>query len=396
METREDCFNWLDFDVIMVILMCLGDPADFIRVSSLSRFWYNFVIANGLCKKLCLRMFPQLSAVDSVVERGNRQRNPIDVGSCNSAEWESLETEHRAFAFLARQCKTLPATSCIADAVCASSTDNYPFESIVNTLERGDRVGPRASYWSSKGQRDHTVPETLVYKLDAVFCFITEINVQPFQAFFQPGDPIYAAKSVRFRVGHPKSPSPLDVLLQKAIQRNIRTDTSEGFSMAQPVDILHQEAPEDGFIWTWTSQEFPMAQENRLQKFKLPKPVLCFGGIVQIELLGRVQRQEMDGLFYICVSHVEVIGGRLFPGFDIEILEPSGKIVLKYFPNLSPIRIRHPTAQPFLIPRLPLLRGGLMQGPLRAFGRMPHLFQRIRQQDESDDPGSQQHEPEPT
>lgn len=30
--------------------------------------------------------------------------------------------------------------------------------------------------------------------------------------------------------------------------------------MAQPVDILHQEAPEDGFIWTWTSQEFPMAQ----------------------------------------------------------------------------------------------------------------------------------------
>lgn len=150
--------------------------------------WYSClcsaVIANGLCKKLCLRMFPQLSAVDSVVERGNRRRNPIDVGSCNSAEWESLEREHRAFAFLARQCKTLPATSCIADAVCASSTDNYPFESIVNTLERGDRVGPRASYWSSKGQRDHTVPETLVYKLDAVFCFITEINVQPFQGYW--------------------------------------------------------------------------------------------------------------------------------------------------------------------------------------------------------------------
>lgn len=101
-------------------------------------------------------------------------------------------------------------------------------------------------------------------------------------------------------------------------------------------------------------------------------------------------------LEYCSVSHVEVIGGRLFPGFDIEILEPSGKIVLKYFPNPSPIRIRHHRAQPFLIPRLPLLRGGLMQGPLRAFGRMPHLFQRIRQQDESDDPGSQQHEPEPT
>ena len=46
-------------------------------------------------------------------------------------------------------------------------------------------------------------------------------------------------------------------------------------------------------------------QENRLQNFKLPEPVLCIGGILQIELLGRVQRQEMDGLFYIwyCQIH---------------------------------------------------------------------------------------------
>lgn len=42
-----------------------------------------------------------------------------------------------------------------------------------------------------------------------------------------------------------------------------------------------------------------MAQENCLQKFKLPEPALCVGGILQIELLGRVQRQEMDGLYYI-------------------------------------------------------------------------------------------------
>lgn len=42
-----------------------------------------------------------------------------------------------------------------------------------------------------------------------------------------------------------------------------------------------------------------MKQENRLQKFKLPEPALCIGGILQIELLGRVQKQEMDGLYYI-------------------------------------------------------------------------------------------------
>lgn len=40
-------------------------------------------------------------------------------------------------------------------------------------------------------------------------------------------------------------------------------------------------------------------QENRLQNFKLPEPVLCIGGFLQIELSGRVQRQEMDDLFYI-------------------------------------------------------------------------------------------------
>ena len=42
-----------------------------------------------------------------------------------------------------------------------------------------------------------------------------------------------------------------------------------------------------------------LIQENCLQPFKLPEPVLCVGGYMQIELLGRVQRQEIDGLFYI-------------------------------------------------------------------------------------------------
>lgn len=40
-------------------------------------------------------------------------------------------------------------------------------------------------------------------------------------------------------------------------------------------------------------------QENCLQAFKLPEPVLGIGGILQVELLGRVQRQEMDELYYI-------------------------------------------------------------------------------------------------
>lgn len=40
-------------------------------------------------------------------------------------------------------------------------------------------------------------------------------------------------------------------------------------------------------------------QEKCFQRFTLPEPVLCVGGYLQIQLLGRVQRQEMDDLFYI-------------------------------------------------------------------------------------------------
>ncbi|KAL2460731.1 F-box protein [Abeliophyllum distichum] len=76
-----------------------------------------------------------------------------------------------------------------------------------------------------------------------------------------------------------------------------------------------------------------MMQENCLQPFKLPEPVLCTGGYLQIELLGRVQRQETDGLFYICVCHVRVLGRPLYPAFDVEILKPHENFLLKYIPE---------------------------------------------------------------
>ncbi|KAG9147688.1 hypothetical protein Leryth_014848, partial [Lithospermum erythrorhizon] len=52
----------------------------------------------------------------------------------------------------------------------------------------------------------------------------------------------------------------------------------------------------------------------------------------------RLFRRKSSGgrsriLFYICVSHVRVIGHPLFPAFDLEILEPSGNVLLKYYPE---------------------------------------------------------------
>jgi hypothetical protein len=47
------------------------------------------------------------------------------------------------------------------------------------------------------------------------------------------------------------------------------------------------------------SEKNVIFQENVLQSFKLPHPVLCIGGVVKIELLGGVVKDAFDGLYYI-------------------------------------------------------------------------------------------------
>uniref|UniRef100_A0A6N2LAP4 Uncharacterized protein n=1 Tax=Salix viminalis TaxID=40686 RepID=A0A6N2LAP4_SALVM len=140
------------------------------------------------------------------------------------------------------------------------------------------------------------VPETLVYKLAADICVITEINIQPFQAYFQRDSPIYSAISVRFCMGHPKCPM--------------------GDPLGEPLD----DTADDKFIWTYSSLRVSNGPGEQLAE-----PVVCIGGILQIELLGRVQRQEADGF----VAHVQVKGRPMSPAFGAEMLGPSGKFVLK-------------------------------------------------------------------
>ncbi|XP_023539761.1 F-box protein At4g00755-like [Cucurbita pepo subsp. pepo] len=309
MEERLDFLDLLEPDMSRKILMYLDDISDIVRASAVSRCWQHLVIENGLSKQLCLRSFPPLSRVASIVEVNDSEANGrIEVACSSSRDSKSVPRDHKVYAYFAHAATSFLMRSCILEALIASSTDNEPEETINNTLEPRDVVARRALYWSSKGQFKPDVPETLIYRLVSNLCVVTEIDIRPFQAFFQPGSPIYSAKAVRFRFGH----------LNRVM--NPRSDlTGES----------HWGSGNDTFIWTYTSPEFPMAQENYLQKFILPEPVLCVGGILQIELLGRVQRQETDALFYICVSHVKVIGRPLSPSFDIEILEPSGKFLLK-------------------------------------------------------------------
>lgn len=311
MELRWDFLEILDPDVSSKIFMSLDDPADIVRASSVSRAWRDFVITNGICKHLCLRLFPQFCGIAHVVDLSNKQEKNSDVGCSRFVEWEHLKKEHTAFVALARGLTASEVCDCLSVAISASSTDNFPEEGVHNTLDARDRIGRRASYWSSSGQSNPEVPEILTYKLISDFCILTEINVQPFQAFFQSNSPIYSAKAVRFRMGH-----------------RILPDNDE-----ENITVHRGQESEEKVFWTYyTTQEFPMTQENCLQHFKLPEPVLCLGGFLQIELLGRVQRQEMDGLFYICVAHVQAIGRSLSPVFGVQSLEPSGRFTLLYNP----------------------------------------------------------------
>ncbi|CAH9123822.1 unnamed protein product [Cuscuta epithymum] len=314
MEIKIDFMQCLETDMIINILLCLTDPTDLVRAGAVSHFWRQFMIENGISKKVCLRKFPQLSSIAWVVEQGCRpSESYVGCTSCTNPELESPRTEHKVYASLLKATQTQLASSpteSIDRAIGASSTDNFPLESISNTLYPRESYMGTASYWSSKGQRNPDVPETLIYKLKADFGVVTEFRIQPFEAYFQPGKPIYSAKSVRFRVGHPKSPTEISSL-----------------------ELPTQHPVNDKFVWTYTSEEFLMTQESCLQAFKLPEPVLCIGGFIQIELIGRVQTQEMDDLFYICVSHVKVGGRPLSPGFDVQMLEQqesSGKFSMTY------------------------------------------------------------------
>ncbi|KAK9078064.1 hypothetical protein SSX86_002121 [Deinandra increscens subsp. villosa] len=322
MEDFCDFIQWLGADMSIKILMCLDNPTDLVRATAVSSSWRQFVIMNGLSKQLCIRMFPQVSSVADVIEV-NDSVEPLQDRHGICMEWSCLEREHRVYALLARSFTSFMRKDCISEAIVASSTDNYPQESIHHTLEPGDRVDQQASYWSSEGQVDPTISETLVYKLTANLCMITEIHIHPFQAYFQFGFPIYSAKAVRFRLGH----------LRPAyeFENNIKEE---------PSTLLRSIS--ENVLWTYTSPSFSMTQESQLQKFNLPQPALCIGGYLQIELLGRVQKQELDEKYYICVSHVQVVGRPLSPAFDVNIIDPSGKCTLKYYPDAeccySPIK----------------------------------------------------------
>ncbi|XP_006649272.2 F-box protein At4g00755-like [Oryza brachyantha] len=318
-----DFVDWVGPDASACIFRSLDDPADIVRAAAVSRSWRRFVVGNEFSKSLCLRICPEIANFTSA-EEVNRSPQPQPIAraaeSSHGVELKARERDYRIYSYLSGAlASTKPSMDCILQCIGASSTDNFPEESIENTLMPNDRVKNRASYWSSGGQDDPDAPESLTYRLNSDICIIDEIRLQPFKAYFQNGYPIYSSKAVRFRMGHSKLPH-----------------GSESFVTVEDENLMA--IADDNYVWSYTSPEFPMLQENVLQSFKLPRPVLCIGGVVKVELLGRVQKQEADDRYYICVCHAQVRGRSLSPVFMVDTSDPAGYSVLKYLPEAKILR----------------------------------------------------------
>lgn len=132
------------------------------------------VIENGLSKQLCLKMYPEISAVVHTIEVDNMIEPASDMHD-SGINLEGLKRSHKVYATLAFGL-TPKIGSCISKAISASSAG----ERTLNTLH-GDGLESRPLYWSSEGTVDPAVPDTLVYELGSKICLVSEIFARPFQ-----------------------------------------------------------------------------------------------------------------------------------------------------------------------------------------------------------------------
>ncbi|MCO5549062.1 hypothetical protein L7F22_002528 [Adiantum nelumboides] len=260
-----------------------------------------------LWRRMCLKKFPEV---------GNKFKCLIDGGfleeSARGDNQHQSELKSSTYCLLLQRLSSPPLQrTCIAEPLHASSTDNLPQESVAQTLYPESEYPEEAhSYWSSVGEANASVPETLTYRLVSDLCVVHDVKIKPFLASFQFGNPIYSSQMVRFRFGYARSPKP------------------RWSGLFQCINQRPNKATTDDYVWTYESPAFPMAQESTLQTFRLPNPTLCIGGILQVELMGRVQTQATDRLYYICVSHVYVSGQPILD-FKLDSIDSAGQVMLR-------------------------------------------------------------------
>jgi hypothetical protein len=112
------------------------------------------------------------------------------------------------------------------------------------------------------------------------------VQLRPFRAYFQYGRPIYSPLRARVLLG---------ALDEDA---GVYGGAAKG-------------------AWTHTSAPFDVAQADVLQTLTLPRPVLCVGGVLRLQLCGRAQTQLSDERWYVCLAHVRATGTPLY-GWDVQ------------------------------------------------------------------------------
>ena len=211
------------------------------------------------------------------------------------------------------------------EALCASSTDRDPEESVDRVLAPRSRGGSRKppSYWSSAGSTTRDATDHVVLRLNAPLAVVHAVWIAPFRAYFQRGKPTFAPARIRVHVGLSPNNRPDGADDGNGGgcpgPRRPRRPFSGGFTPGgysdPPGAAAHDwRTGESLGTWLWSSPEFEVAPSETPQRFPLPTPALCVGGIVAVELAGRHARQTSDGLWYVALAHVRVEGVSL-PGY---------------------------------------------------------------------------------
>ncbi|KAI8104162.1 hypothetical protein M9435_006688 [Picochlorum sp. BPE23] len=231
--------------------------------------------------------------------------------------------------------------------LCATSYDNN-HENLDNVLSPIVKSLRGFSYWSSLGSDDESSGESLAFALDMPVCVIKSISVRPFQAWFQDEYPIYGSKKIQFRIGgipmfrHHTKLNPMQqvdlaaadlgidgacVALSKTVlmetYRKRNESSADVDAQAQEIVARIRSRSNDTAAvpagqWdeataTWTSPQYDIRNEDKLQSFDIPG-ILCIGGYLRIDLIGRNSRQEIDNKYYTCLGRVCITGHPL-PGF---------------------------------------------------------------------------------
>jgi hypothetical protein len=277
---------------------------------------FRVIIEEGkLWAKKCADLWPEIShLVDD-----------IDTSWLES-QWKSYKGKRarqqnaackRLFSSLAAASKPSE-YNLICDALGASSAD-HPQESADKTLSPVVRGRDNVfCYWSSSGSEDDNSDEFLLYRLAHPFCLVSSVSIRPFRAWFQPGNPIYAPKSISVGLGGlhlPNIPAfgtraygagkdPMGAI-QHNLKRFLQLETLKIDIEGGSSNTERKENPVD---WMTLTKRYPVEQDDRLQTVQLPPHTLCIGGYFQLNLHGRTQIQDADGRYYTCLGRVKAQG----------------------------------------------------------------------------------------